>query len=157
MCCAGSERYLGLVLFLGLGACARLSMELPHGFLQLETPRSEFKATTPDDARLWVRQFTDRDQGDLSFWAETLKLDLIDNRGYVLDEETELLDTEDREGVQMKFSVTTEGERYGYLVAVFVIDGGSENTIRVAEFIAPRAVFAQYVEVVQNSILTIQP
>ena len=155
MSCAGSRGMPGLALL--LAACGAVSMDLPPDFLQLETPRAELKATTPDDARLWVRQFADRDQGDLAFWAETLKLDLVRNRGYVLSDESEIRDGKGTEGVRMQFGVTTEGEPHGYLVAVFVHEGGSENTIVVAEFVAPTAVFEKYLDAVETSMSTIDP
>jgi hypothetical protein len=155
MSCAGSRGMFGLTLL--LGACGSVRMDLPPEFLQLETPRAELKATTPDDARLWVRQFGDRDQGDLAFWAETLKLDLVRNRGYVLSGEEEVQDRNGTRGVQMQFGVTTEGEPHGYLVAVFIHEGGSENTIVVAEFVAPTAVFEKYLDAVQTAMSTIDP
>jgi hypothetical protein len=132
-------------------------MDLPPDFLQLETGGFELKAITPDDARLWVREFEDRDQGALQFWASSLKVDFEDNRGYSLVEESEIRDDRGREGIQMQFAVTTEGEPHGYLVAVFVFEGSSINTIRIAEFVAPRAVFEQQLEGVEAALVTIQP
>lgn len=155
MSCAGSRWALSLALL--LGASCSISMDLPPDFLQIESGRAELKATTPDDARLWVRQYDDPDQGDLEFWAETLKLDLVRNRGYVLVEETEVQDAEGRKGRQMQFSLTAEGEPHGYLVAIFVCEGASTNVIRVAEFVASRAAFAEYLDAVKVSMLTIQP
>ncbi len=155
MSCSGSRMAVFLAALFLLGACS-ISMALPGEFLQLESDGSELKATTPDDARLWVRQFEDRDRGDLQFWAESLKLDLVRNRGYELVEETELRDGEGREGVQMQFALTTQGEPHGYLVALFVFEATSANMILTGEFVAPPPVFEEHLEAVQASLLTIQ-
>ena len=57
----------------------------------------------------------------------------------------------------MPISVTTEGEPHRYQVAVFVFEGSSTNSIRVAEFVAPRAVFEQQLEGLEAALVTIQP
>jgi len=145
-----------LALF-ALSACSALEMNLPPDFLQLQTGGFELKAITPDDGRLWVREFQDRDQGSLRFWASSLKVDLEENRGYSPVEESEIRDDHGREGIQMQFAVTTEGEPHGYLVALFVFEGSSTNTIRIAEFVAPRTVFEQQLEGVEAALVTIQP
>ncbi len=154
---AGSRRALGTLALFMLGGCSSIEMELPPDFLQLQTGGFELKAITPDDARLWVREFEDRDQGDLQFWASSLKVDLEENRGYSPVEETELRDDQGREGIQMRFALTTEGEPHGYLVAVFVFEGSSTNTIRVAEFVAPSGVFQHHLEGVKAALVTIKP
>ena len=138
-----------------LGACSSLSIELPPEFLQLETGRGEVKATTPDDGLLWLRQFDDRDQGDLEFWAESMKLDLVDNRGYVQVGDEQLLDALGQEVMQMQFRLTTAGEPHGYLVCLFVFEGYWSNTILVAEFVAPERVFQGHLDAVKAAMLTI--
>jgi len=151
---ASRSAVLGLCLL--AGACA-IEMDLPEPFLQLDTPGSWLKATTPDDARLWVREFADPDQGSVQFWSEALKNDLTRNRGYALVETGEARDQEGREGVRMEFRTTTQGERVGYLVAVFVLPGSSSNTIRVLEFTAREAVFASHVDAVVVAIGSLRP
>ena len=84
-------------------------------------------------------------------------MDLEENRGYSPVEETELRDDQGRQGIQMRFALTTAGEPHGYLVAVFVFEGSSTNTIRVAEFVAPSDVFHQHLESVKAALVTIQP
>ena len=155
MCCAGSR--LGALASLRvLAACSALSMALPPEFLQLETGRGELKATTPDDGLLWVREFVDRDQGDLGFWTESMRRDLVENRGYVLVDERPVQDGEGRPGTQLRFRLTTEGQPHGYLVTIFVLDGSSTNTIRVAEFVAPAAVFDARADAVRTAMLTVE-
>lgn len=137
--------------------CSSIEMELPPDFLQLQTARRELKAITPDDARIWVREFEDPDQGDLQFWASTLKLDLEENRGYAPVEESAFRDDMGRDGIRMQFALTTEGEPHGYLVAIFVFEGSRTNTIRVAEFVGPEPVFERHLEGVKTALATIQP
>ncbi len=158
MCCAiSSVRWAVLGALALAGGCAPLEMELPQGFLQLETGHEELKATTPDEARLWVREFDDRDQGDLSFWSSTLQNDLERRRGYRLVRVDDTEDAAGRAGVVMELAATVEGEPQGYLIAIFVIAGGSTNTIRVVEFVARDAVFAEHAGAVRAALRTLGP
>ena len=42
-------------------------------------------------------------------------------------------------------------------MTVFVFEGSSTNTIRVAEFVAPSDVFQQHLERVRAALVTIKP
>ena len=64
-----------------LGACT-IQADLPSEFLRLDSQQRELKAMTADDARLWVREFDDPEDGNLAFWTEALRNDLVDRRGY---------------------------------------------------------------------------
>ena len=152
----GVSSGLIVVLCAMLGACSSLTADLPSDFMQLRTANHEFKATSPDGARVWAREFEDYDQGGVSFWAEALKNDLTEGRGYVLESSDSVRDGEGNEGRQMQLKTTFGGERWGYLVAVFVLPGSSSNTIRVFEFTAREAVFETYLEQVSASVATLQ-
>ncbi|MEW6743828.1 MAG: hypothetical protein AB1486_13820 [Planctomycetota bacterium] len=151
-------RRTGVVLALAtLTGCAAISMKVPQGFLQLETPRDELKATSPDEAKIWVREFEDPNKGDLAFWADVLRKDLTRNRGYELVEEGATRDVQGRPGTWMQFELVLGGEPQGYLVAVFVIEGSSANTIRVAELVARKPVFDASVGAVREALATLAP
>lgn len=141
---------------LTLPACQSVSMTLPSKFLQLETDRSQLKAMTPDDGMLWVREFADGDQGDLSFWVETLRNDLTSQRGYIVDDAGDVRDAAGRLGRRMTCSVNRDGEPYRYLIAVFVQRGTWTNTIRVVEFTARQPVFDANVADVLAAIPTLR-
>jgi hypothetical protein len=128
----------------------------PDGFLRLETGGDELKATTPDGARLWVREFDDRDCGTLAFWAEAVENDLVENRGYVRDRGAEIEDADGHPGRLQRYSATAAGEPHGYLIAIFVIEGVNTNTIRTAEFTAPRATFDAHAAAVEAALRTIE-
>lgn len=161
MSCACSDRpSVGpcwpLALLALLGACSGLSMEAPEGFLVLEGREDEIKATSPEEARLWVRSFTDRDQGGLEFWAAALRRDLLANRGYRAGGEVEPVRADGMEGRLMEMGTVLEGEQYGYLVALFVVEGGDENTIFVVEFTAPREEYDRRLPGVREAIGTLR-
>ncbi len=155
---AASSRARAAILasLLTLTACASIEMELPGDFLQLKVPGLQLKATTPDDARLWVRQFDDYDQGDLSFWVRTLRNDLEQNRGYTPIGEEETVAAGDHEGLLMQFAVEVEGVPEGYLVVVFVTAGGRSNTITVLEFVAEKSVYDERLPAVRAALPTLR-
>jgi hypothetical protein len=121
------------------------------------TPRSELKATTPDDARLWVREFDDPDGGTVVFLAETLKNDLTSNRGYAFRTDSGTMDATGRPGIEQTYETAAGGEPHGYLVAVFVVERTlRDNLVRVAEFAAPKPVFDEHVESIRTAIGTLR-
>jgi hypothetical protein len=143
-------------------SCAELEIDTPDGFLQLETSGQEIKATTPDDARLWVHQFVDRDLGTVEFWAEALSHDLVEGRGYRLEEELETRDAEGRPGAIGVYTTTVDGVVLGYLCALFVIEerpflGDDYNLIRLAEFVAPKDAFDALRPEVEKALTTLKP
>lgn len=156
MCSRTSDRgrlALGMLL---LGSCS-IGMDLPAGSLRLDSDRDQVKATTPADARIWVREFRDPDGDTLGFWAKALRNELVRNRGYELLSEHELNDAARRPGIELRFSVNREGEAHGYLVALFVIEGviWADNTIRVAGFAARKPLFERYLNAVHAALSTL--
>jgi hypothetical protein len=111
---------------------------------------------TAEDARLWVREHSDPDQGSLEFWARAIEHDLVQRRGYKLDETFAIADGSGRQGRAWRFQVRIDGEAMGYLMAMFVIEGWQANTIRTCEFLAPEATFAAQLEAVRASIGTLK-
>lgn len=153
---AASERLVRTALLLalafGLAACGSLRMDLPPSFLKLTSGERELKATTADDARLWVREFGDPERGDLAFWVQALRYDL-EARGYRPDAEAALVrDAAGNAGELHRFSALLEGREYGYAIAVFL---PSPGLVRVAEFVAPRERFDELVPAVRDALATL--
>ena len=71
------------ILLLGLAGCASARMDLPKGFLELED-RHDFQAVTADDARIWIREFSDPNEAPLEFWIGVLTHEFTKQRGYEL-------------------------------------------------------------------------
>lgn len=139
-----------------VGAGCKLHAELPPGFLRLDAGGGELKATTPDGARLWVREFDDDDEGSLEFWADAVADDLVRNRGYVPAGTDTIHDGSGREGVLQRYTVQHDGSPHGYLIAIFVVAGTWSSTIRVAEFTAESARFDELEEGVRGAIATLR-
>lgn len=144
----------GLILATSLlSGC--LTMEIPARFLSDEDSAEGLKAVSPDEAKLWVREFNDPDQGGLDFWAEALKNDLVGHRGYTLIEENDVTDREGRKGVEFVFEMSIQGIPHRYAVTLFVLEGWWWNTIRVSEFAAEKKIFDGYLAGVRESNRTI--
>jgi hypothetical protein len=133
-----------------------LSIEAPS-FHVLEESTDSLKAITPEDARLWVREFSDSTRGNLSFWSQALRNDLVGNRGYTLIEERKVKDIEGRDGSEMLFEVTAGGRAQRYIVALYVFEGLFSNTIRVAEYVAPKGLQEKYEAEVRKAFAAISP
>ena len=64
------------------GGCATLQMDVPDRFLVIKEEGDSLKAMTPEESRLWVRDFNDDTRGSLTFWRDALRGDLLKGRGY---------------------------------------------------------------------------
>jgi len=143
--------------FLFLAGCRsepqRLAMDLPENFLELERSRAEFKATSPRDARLWVKRFEDENDGDLAFWVQTLRNDLLSNRsGYVpTGEPRTIVAADGSRGTAMEFTSRIDGIEVGYLIAVW--DGDHE--VVTAEFLAPVDEWAECEDDIRAALATL--
>jgi hypothetical protein len=134
-----------------------ISMTAPPDFLVLEDSSSrEWKAVTPDDAKILVREFGDGYQGDLKFWSEVVKKDFIENRGYTLIQEGKAKGPDDREGTEFLFECTVQARPQRYMLSLFVIEGSMSNTVCTVEYVAPKDVFEKHLENVKNAILTLK-
>jgi hypothetical protein len=150
-----------LILLCALLPACSMTMDLPSDFLRLERSGAEFKAITPDDGRLWVREFADPSAGTLEFWATTLRNDFVENRGYELVGDRPVRDGTGRAGQEFEFRTFAAGEGHGYLLTVFVLPAAfwpwSEQQVLVAEFGAREPVFVERLEAVRTALGTLQP
>lgn len=144
-------RRFALLSYLLAPACA-VQMDLPEGFLELEAPFYELKATTPDDAVLWVRAFDGPDGGTLDFWVEALRTDLVDRRHYRQDRDAYPVSAGGIEGRVMEFSTSVGGVSVGYLVGVWVEPG----RIVVAEFCARMSEWERRIDGVRAGLPTLK-
>jgi hypothetical protein len=137
-------------------AAGCLTFEAPDRFLVVERGTDVLKAITPDEAKLWVREFSDPDGGSLDFWSDALKSDFVSNRGYTLLEEHAVKDHGGEKGLELLFELTAAGAAQRYLAVLFVYEGCCANTIRTIEFVAPRDLFERYAADVRKSVATIR-
>lgn len=133
-----------------------VSLEPPARFLVTDRSGDELKAITPEESKLWVRRFSDDDQGGLDFWRDALKADLKDNRGYLLLGEGAATDGTGAAGHVLTLETTVNGRPVRELLAVFVRSGLCGDDIWVVEYVAPKDVFDQEVEGVKASLATLR-
>lgn len=141
-----------------LASCS-MHMDVPADFLRLEgEERGDVRAVTADGARIWVREFPVADQAELSFWVEAVRSELVDTRGYELVGTSEVEDAAGREGRAIEAATTVAGERCGYLLAVFVLEGGvfTADAVRTVEFTARKDAFDAQVAAVRAAIATLR-
>jgi hypothetical protein len=137
-------------------ACA-VPMTPPPDFVVLKDPGDGWRAVTADDARLRVRDLAEPTEGGVAFWAEALHKDLL-LRGYVANGSGEVKNAAGTVGRWHEFTANVQGERTGYLVAVWVIEPGlfGKGGLRVAEFAAKDDVFQARVEAVRAALTSVK-
>jgi hypothetical protein len=141
-----------LPLFL-LAGCA-IHADVPDRFLKLKNDRHEFKATSADDAIFWVRRFDSQgEDSNLDFWQEALTNNLVKGRGYTLVQSDTVQTRGGVEGRTLVLEATVGGETKRELFAIFLKERlWGDPSIYVAEYVAPKALFDQYLEQVREAI-----
>ncbi len=153
-----TKRSFVLLLLALLPACAA-PMALPKEFVELKDSGEGWRAITSDDARLRVRDLSDPSPGGVEFWADTLRLDLVQGRGYEQVGSGEAKNKAGVAGRWLEFAANVQGERIGYLVAVWVVEPWlpfSDPFLRVVESAAPDAVFRARVDAVREALATVR-
>ncbi len=145
-----------LAALLTINGCVSFHLQVPQRFLIVEHDGNMLKALTPDESKIWVRDFDDDSFGSLVFWQEALTADLVKSRGYRLVSEAPVVDGAGRPGASFVLETTLGGRVVRELMAVFIVPGTFANTIRVLEFVADKDAFDAEVEGVRNSITTLR-
>ena len=133
-----------------------LTMQVPERFLVIESGPGVLRALTPEESKIWVRDFDDDTKGTTTFWKDALKADLLKNRGYTLINESQVVDGGGHSGTMLTLEATLGGRPVRELLAVFVIPGLFSNTIRVAEYVADKEAFDGEVEGVKQGLTTLK-
>jgi hypothetical protein len=147
-----------LLLLLLATACAS-PMTLPKEFVELKDPGEGYRAVTSDDARLRVRDLAEPTAGGVEFWAETLRSDLVQQRGYEPVDAGEVRNQAGVAGRWYQFAANVAGERVGYFVAVWVVDPWwplSPPFLRVVEFAGRDEVFRARLDAVRAALATVR-
>jgi hypothetical protein len=138
-------------------AASCVTMTPPERFLVVDEGGDYLKAITPEESKLWLRDFPDADKGGLAFWRDALKADLKDNRGYIVISEGDVKDGAGTPGHELVLESTVNGRTVRELLALFVYAGWFDDTIRVVEYVAEKDTFEKEVAGVRASLSTIQP
>lgn len=152
-----SLRSLCLLPLLFAVACAA-PMKPPVDFVVLKDRGEGFRAMTADDARLRVRDLAEPTEGGIAFWAAALHADLL-QRGYEAIGSGEVKNAAGVAGQWHEFAANVQGERIGYLVAVWVIEPTlpwRDDILRVVEFAARDEVFKARVDAVRAALATVK-
>ncbi len=134
-----------------------VTMTPPERFLVVDDGGDYLKAITPEESKLWLRDFPDADKGGLAFWKDALKADLKDNRGYIVISEAAVKDGAGTPGHEFVLESTVNGRTVRELLALFVYAGWFDDTIRVVEYVADKETFEKEVAGVRASLSTIEP
>jgi hypothetical protein len=127
-------------------------MTVPNGFLAVGSSRQELQAVSPEDARVWYREFSTDKKSGLEFWAKAVRAHLVDNLGYRLLDESEVAGPQT--GRQMLFEVDSAEGPMRYMLTVSRKPDRAwarKGTVQVVEFAAPAQLFGEYVDAVGNA------
>lgn len=144
--------FVGIAMSLSSG-CTSLRIQPPERFLVLGDSGSDMiRATTPDGGKLRIHKAKTPENGTLDFWAEAVQHDLINSRGYEYISNEPITTESGLEGTCQTYHVHTDGRPHGYMIGVFA----KPNSVLVAEFVAPAAVFESNREAVIKSLHTLR-
>lgn len=141
-----------------MAACATPPITPPPEFVELKDPGEGYRAVTADDARLRVRNLDDETAADAKFWAGTLRSDLA-QRGYEAVGEGAIADQTGVQGQWLEWVANEQGERVGYLVAVWPRTKGlvwPRPYLQVVEFMARDAIYKQRIDAVKKALGSVQ-
>ena len=149
-------RALLFLLISLLPACAS-TMNAPTGFVRHDEA-AEYRASSSDRGKLWLRDFSDPDGADLAFCADAMRHDLVEQRGYELIGGGEVKDAEASPGRWLEFQIGIGGEKHGYLLAVWVRPRGWpwRDRVQTCEFLAPMPAFTACREAVMQALATLK-
>lgn len=153
------HRFISRLLLLALiwcstGCAIQVKLTLPDEFLEMDSSPTHFKATSADDAILWVERVSVQKSGEkLKFWVDALKNDFVENRGYTLLSAEDSRTDGGNEGTQLLFEATAAGATYRYLVTMFMAEGPS---VYVSRFTAEKDTFAKHLEAIKTSVRSLQ-
>ena len=156
----GSPRWrcsLVLLALLAMTACAT-PIELPSSFVELGDGGDGFRAMTSDDARVWVRTMTDPSPGDVDFWAETLKRDLVEQRGYEFVSACDVENAAGESGRCLELVANHRGQRVDYMIAIWARDRAwpwSGKEIRLVEFAAEHEAYERRIDAMREAMSTV--
>lgn len=120
--------WIGVVLLaVSAAACGRpFDVKTANGFVELENQEGSgyrYRATTPEGVVVGVRVVEDEKRGDLSFWQQTLTLQLRDVSGYALLGVDDVASRDGTKGKRMRFGHDEDGKPYLYQVTVYQSQG----------------------------------
>jgi hypothetical protein len=153
-----ASRFAGPGLLLLAAACAA-PMQAPKDFVVLRDAGEGWRAVTSDGARLRVRDLADRTPATAEFWADTLRRDLVEQRGYELVGSGEVKNAAGADGRWLELTANVRGERVGYLIALWVVEPSlptSDPYLRVVELAAREDVFRAHVEAVRSALSSVR-
>lgn len=129
----------------------RAPMSAPDGFLVVASSRRELQAVSPDDARVWLREFPVDNDTTTNFWARAIQTHLVDHLGYRLIDQTEIAGPAQQTGHQMLFESDSIQGPMRYLLTVLPQPKpawSGKRRIQVVEFAATAELYGEYVDAV---------
>lgn len=152
-----------LLLATVFSGCSAIRMETPKNFVALKSggPGSidaGLKFISADEAKVWLREFSVDEDGDLEFWTAAFINDTVEKRGYELLEQAPIEGAAQgfSEGQEMTFATAVDGRPCKYLVTLYVDSSVQGSKIRVLELLAESEPFDEHVAEVRRARDTIR-
>lgn len=113
-----------LACVLAVGGC-EMTMDLPDNFVEVEESRLgpyEVRGVSADGMVLAARRHENAKNGNLAFWTEAVKRELL-AQNYTLADTEDVESSAGLAGVLMTFTANRGGRPFTYMTAVFVKSG----------------------------------
>lgn len=136
---------------LSVGCTHGPALATPPGFVRLQDPGYDYRATTAEGVVIAVRELDNEPRGDLAFWSGALQARL--SRSYTASSVQAVESAAGWPGRQLRFTATRGGRPHGYWATVFV----HEDKVYLVEAGGDQAWFAEREEEVMEAILSLEP
>ena len=105
--------------------CACATLTPPADWVELpKAPGRDFGAVSSRGVRLAVRRHDNPSGGNLAFWVEAARRELIEGKGYTLLETNEVTAESGSRGTELLFAADRELRPHLYLVTIFILGSG---------------------------------
>ena len=128
----------------------RKPVDVPDGFVLLKSSRDELQAISPDDARVWYREFDVSNDASLDFWTKAVRTHLVEHQGCRLVDESEVSAENTmfkRRAHQMLLAASSDRGPLLHLLTISVKPRTlrpGHNTVQITEFTAPPELYEEY-------------
>ena len=144
----------GLILLAG---CATFRLPTPENFARVELSNERFRALTPQEDKLLVRHFVVSERQTLKFWADSVRNNFVQERGYTLVNEGEFKTNAGLAGHRFLFEISINDVPYNYLLVLFAAEGSyrlfwKRQHIYVAEFLCEKKNYEKNTAAVEKAL-----
>lgn len=119
-----SKIFVALILGLAATGCENeMKMDMPANFVELNTEFTPYELRSVDADRIVVacRKEMNLKKATPAFW-ESMVREALEAKGYKFEKDSEIRNSENKQGKLLEFKFRTKAHTYKYFVAIFTTE-----------------------------------